>query len=96
MIIIIPSSAEIVDMFLSIIITLLLYMMTCPGLQLCPATSSRTSSSSRSTDHHKVKATIRTGTDEEEGQQVQGSGRVVQELVAVGGAQVLEIGDLVS
>ena len=28
----------IVDMFLSIIMSLLLYMMTCSGLQLCPAT----------------------------------------------------------
>ena len=62
----------IVDMFLSIIMSLLLYMMTCSGLQLCPATLSRTSSSSRSTDH-RVKAT-RTGEDEEEGRQVQEPG----------------------
>ena len=94
MIIIISSSAEIVDMFLSIIMPLLLYMMTCSGLQLCPATSSRTSSSSPSTDH-RVKAT-RGGMDEEEGQQVQEPGWQVQELVVVGEAQVQEIGDLVS
>ena len=72
LIIIILSSAEIVDMLLSIIMCLLLYMMTCSGLQLCPATLSRTSSSSRSTDH-RVKAT-RTGEDEEEGRQVQEPG----------------------